>query len=97
MWRLPAALLDGCLVACGAFARGRLGLMSLPDGFERLTVLKLPRAEQRCRLHLELLRREPLHLHFRFTLRDDAGQPLLWAEGYRAVVVADLSRGSEAA
>lgn len=94
-WRLPAALLDGCLVACGAFARAHLGLLSLPDGFERLTVHKLPQPGQRCRLQLELLRREELHLGFRFTLRDETGEPLLWAEGYRAVVVADLSTSSE--
>ena len=96
-FRLPAALLDGCLVACGAFARTRLGLLSLPDGFERLVVQRLPRAGERCRLHLVLLSREELHLRFRFTLRDEAGEPLLWAEGYRAVVVADLSRSSDAA
>lgn len=94
-WRLPAALLDGCLVACGAFARAHLGLLSLPDGFERLTVRRLPQPGQRCRLQLELVRREELHLGFRFTLRDDTGEPLLWAEGYRAVVVADLSKSSE--
>lgn len=95
LWRLPAALLDGCLVACGAFARAHLGLLSLPDGFERLTVNKLPQPGQRCRLQLELVRREELHLGFRFALRDDTGEPLLWAEGYRAVVVADLSANSE--
>ncbi|MFO0576434.1 MAG: C45 family autoproteolytic acyltransferase/hydrolase [Polyangia bacterium] len=96
-FRLPAALLDGCLVACGAFARTRLGVLSLPDGFERLVVQRLPREGERCRLHLVLLSREELHLRFRFTLRDEAGEPLLWAEGYRAVVVADLSRSSDAA
>jgi hypothetical protein len=58
-------------------------------------VNKLPQPGQRCRLQLELVRREELHLGFRFALRDDTGEPLLWAEGYRAVVVADLSANSE--
>jgi hypothetical protein len=86
-WRLPAALLDGCLVACGALARRQLGLLSLPGGFRRLVVQKLPAPDMVCRVALRLTSREERFLSFDFVLSDETDQPLLFAEGYRAIVL----------
>jgi hypothetical protein len=86
-WRTPAALLDGCLVACGAIARKQLDVLSLPGGFRKLTVLALPRPGERCRLHLRLIGRDERFLLFDFVLEDESQAPLLWAEEYRAIVL----------
>jgi hypothetical protein len=87
LWRLPAALLDGCLVACGAYARRHLGQLSLPAGFARLHILRPPVPGQLCQLHLRLVDRKERFLHFDFTLRDAEGAPLLVAQGYRTVLI----------
>ena len=87
-WRLPAALLDGCLVACGAYSRLRLGLLSLPGGFARLTVLSLPAPNRTCWLALRLVEKSERNLFFDFVLTDENDRTLLWAAGYRAIVLA---------
>jgi hypothetical protein len=94
-WRLPAALLDGCLVACGAFARLRLGRLSLPGGFARLTVLGLPAPGTRCGLQLRLVAQRDRQLLFDFALHDEDRRPLLFAAGYRAITLAAPGEGVE--
>lgn len=87
IWRLPAALLDGCLVACGVFGRKRLGLMSLPAGADRLIVLRMPQAGEICQVCVRYLDQQERHLRFDFDLFGPDGVVLLAARGYRTVVL----------
>jgi NAD(P)-dependent dehydrogenase (short-subunit alcohol dehydrogenase family) len=48
-WLIPAPLLDGCLVACGAVLAAR-GLAGLPRGFGRVEVVAEPHDHEPCRL-----------------------------------------------
>lgn len=86
-WRVPSALLDGCLVVCGVHARIALSATSLPNGFERLTVLALPGEGEPCVASVRFRERAEARLFFDFQLRDAAGKPLVWAEGYRVEVL----------
>lgn len=83
-WRLPAALLDGCLQATGLLARLLYQQWALPAGFGRIDVA--PRATLASG---ETVLAELVLAHDGDEVRADitvysAGEPLLFLEGYRA-------------
>jgi NAD(P)-dependent dehydrogenase (short-subunit alcohol dehydrogenase family) len=86
-WRLPVALLDGCLLACGGFAYQFERVYSLPSDFERLVVLRNPEMDSICLVELRFLRRDNRFLHFDFILTDSSGLPVLWAVDLRMIIV----------
>jgi acyl transferase domain-containing protein/acyl carrier protein len=86
---LPVAALDGCLVACGAYALKSLGLYALPRRFEALRWWRLPRPDERCLVHFALRGREDSTVRFDFTLAGEGGKAILQAEGYEAAVIGE--------
>ncbi len=86
-WRLPAALLDGCLLACGSFAYQYESVYSLPSQFERLVMLRHPEPGSVCLVELRFLRRDAASLYFDFILSDSSGRPVLWAIDLRMIIV----------
>jgi len=93
-WLLPAALLDGCLVACGLYARERFGVVGVPAHLGELRVLAVPRAGTRCTVAFALRERDERSLRFDFTLADAGGRLVAVAADYRAAVLADLPEAS---
>ena len=87
-WRMPSALLDGCLVVCGVYARIALSLPSLPNGFARLVALGIPAENEPCLASVRFRERAEGRLLFDLELRTAAGRLLAWAEGYRVEVLA---------
>ncbi|MFN7953600.1 MAG: C45 family autoproteolytic acyltransferase/hydrolase [bacterium] len=86
-WRVPSAILDGCLVVCGVYARLALSATSLPSGFARLVLLALPDEAEPCLVAARFRERTESHLFFDFQLRTAAGRLVAWAEGYRVEVL----------
>ncbi len=87
LWRVPSAILDGCLVVCGVYARLALSATSLPSGFGRLVIEALPDEAEPCVVVARFRERTDSHLFFDFQLRAAAGRPLVWAESYRVEVL----------
>jgi hypothetical protein len=87
-WRIPAALLDGCLQAVGMLGRIHYSVVALPAGFGRLDVS--PRAlaatGERVTLDVRFVQAtdDVLVADFNVTAADG---PILSVRGYRAQVV----------
>jgi hypothetical protein len=89
-WRIPAALLDGCLQAVGLLGRLLFSTIALPAGFGRVDVA--PRVLQAAGERADLV------IAFREVTKDTltadfsvsgADGPLLSVAAYRAQVVPD--------
>ncbi len=89
-WRIPAALLDGCLQAVGLLGRLAYSAIALPAGFGRVDVAPraLEAAGEEVQLVIEFreVTREVLVADFSVMAADG---PLLSVTGYRAQVVPD--------
>jgi NAD(P)-dependent dehydrogenase (short-subunit alcohol dehydrogenase family) len=86
-WRLPAAVLDACLVACGVFARKQLEIRQLPRAFDRLRIHRLPRIGELCTVRANFRSRDDGTTCFDFTLGGDDGTVILDAEGHRCAIL----------
>ncbi|HET9017310.1 MAG TPA: C45 family autoproteolytic acyltransferase/hydrolase, partial [Thermomicrobiaceae bacterium] len=86
-WRIPAAVIDGALVASGAFVKHSLQLDHLPRGFGAVRVTRLPGPGERCRTRFTFRGRRDDELSFDLVVWGEDGSPLVRIEGYRAVVL----------
>lgn len=85
-WLVPAALLDGCLMACGTQAfLAHQGRVELPLGMERLVVHSIPGQGEVCRLSCQVLDQDETGSRYRFRLMGAEGQALLEVEGYQTM------------
>jgi hypothetical protein len=85
----PIAVLDGCLVVCGAFSVKVLGAYSLPSRFGSLKAWRAPRPGESCLVHVRFRGRVERALRFDFTLAGEDGTTLIEAEGYQATVIGE--------
>jgi hypothetical protein len=86
-WIFPAACLDACLVACGAFARQVVGVRQLPHRFEWLRLRRLPRPAETCTLRFDYRGRQDQHTSFDFALFGEDGDLILSAEDHGCVAL----------
>lgn len=87
-WVLPAALLDGCLVACGAFVYFQFGgRLEVPQGFARIRLGRSPRQGETCVQRFYFRGQEGRHSRFDFALFGSHGDVILAVEDYRTVLV----------
>ncbi len=83
-WRLPAALLDGCLQATGLLARALFETYALPAGFGRIDVAPRAVLASGETVIAEIVMRQERDDLVADILVWSAGEPLLFLEGYRA-------------
>lgn len=86
-WRVPAALLDGCLQTAGFLARLLFGVFALPSGFGRVDVAPraLSAAGERCTLEVQLRAEGDEMVSDLYVAL--GSEPILLVERYRARVV----------
>jgi acyl transferase domain-containing protein/NAD(P)-dependent dehydrogenase (short-subunit alcohol dehydrogenase family) len=92
-WLIPVAELDACLVACGAYALRKLGLLALPKRFDLLQFFRQPGDGELCRVHFRFRGREEVLLRFDFALFGANGEAILRADGFGAAAVKQSSKG----
>jgi hypothetical protein len=80
-WCVPAPLLDGCLVACGALL-GMRGIPGLPKSFGRVALQQAPRDGEICRAVIHERAHDAREAHFDFTVRGADGRALLVVEDF---------------
>lgn len=87
-WKIPAALLDGCLQAVGMLGRIHYAVVALPAGFGRLDVSSraLAATGERVTLDVRFVERTDEVLVADFNVMAADG-PILSVRGYRAQVV----------
>lgn len=85
-WVVPAALLDGCFQACGAFAYTAFGLPPMPRSLGRLRFGRQPRDGEQCVIGVKFKGRTEGHALFDFQLRGDDGQVILHADSFQVVL-----------
>ncbi len=86
-WRVPAALLDGCLQTAGFLSRLLFGVFALPAGFGRVDVAPraLTAAGERCTLEVQLRAEGDEMVSDLYVAL--GSEPILLVERYRARVV----------
>ena len=89
-WLTPAALLDACFFASGVFLWYRhAGVVAIPDGIGRLSLGRIPRADEKCLVIIRDNGRDGDKATFDFTLFGEDGSVVVAVEGYRNVIVAE--------
>jgi hypothetical protein len=87
---MPSALLDACFFACGIVLWWKhRGVVAIPDGIERIDFGRLPRAGEKCLVHIQDHGRTGDRALFDFAVFAADGAPLFQVEGYRNVIVAE--------
>jgi hypothetical protein len=86
-WLLPAAVLDGCLVACAVFALKVLGSAQLPRSFGLLRLGRLPLTGEICVLRFYSRTALQDGASFDFTLGGQDGAMILQVEDHRGFLV----------
>jgi malonyl CoA-acyl carrier protein transacylase/NAD(P)-dependent dehydrogenase (short-subunit alcohol dehydrogenase family) len=94
-WRIPAAVLDACLLACGAFGRRVLQLYQLPEGIESLRVRRMPDAGELLTARVRFRSRRDNHTFFDFTLFGADGTAVVCADGVRFVGVSAKAKSDD--
>ncbi len=94
-WTVPAALLDGCIVACGVYSYILCGLrVEVPVRFERLRITGRPRSGETCIMRLLFRRNDARESLYDLVLFGDDGRALLALDGlHLAVLAAERGRG----
>jgi hypothetical protein len=95
MWRIPTAVLDACLLACGAFGRRVLQLYQLPEGIESLRVRRLPDRGEILTARMHFRGRSETNTFFDFTLFGADGTAVLCAKGARFVAVSAKGKSDD--
>jgi acyl transferase domain-containing protein/acyl carrier protein/NAD(P)-dependent dehydrogenase (short-subunit alcohol dehydrogenase family) len=87
-WRVPSAVLDASLFACGilAWQAIRPGVC-LPTAFQTLTIYSNPRPGKRVTVLGRLIDHDEKSVCFDFDVSDDEGNLYIAARGYRATFV----------
>jgi acyl transferase domain-containing protein/NAD(P)-dependent dehydrogenase (short-subunit alcohol dehydrogenase family) len=89
-WILPPAVLDACIVLCGAFAWIQFSAsVEVPYSLKKLYIRRQPRAGEICTERFFFRGREDGHSCFDFALFGDDGDVILQAEGYRTVMIGE--------
>jgi acyl transferase domain-containing protein/NAD(P)-dependent dehydrogenase (short-subunit alcohol dehydrogenase family) len=89
-WLLPAAVLDGCVVACGSFVFIQFaGRLEVPYRIGQLRLGRMPREGEACLLRFHFRGRQDRHSTFDFTLFGDDGGVVLDVKGYTTVLAAE--------
>ncbi len=84
-WVTPSALLDVAMYASGILAWQQVSNnVCLPTSFERLSILKRPRAGQRLRVFTRLVSRMENAVVFDFDVQDEWQRIYMSARGYQA-------------
>jgi hypothetical protein len=87
-----AAILDGALVACGAWGYAMLDrYLEIPDSIARYRQARLPREDEECILRFFLRDQQANHNTYDFVVIGDTGDAILAVEGYRSTRVAENS------
>jgi hypothetical protein len=87
-WLVSPAVLDSCLVACGAFLWVQFsGAFEVPYGFEKLSWTRMPKAGEACVVRYFFRERGAKHSRFDFTLYGENNEPILQAVGYQTIRV----------
>jgi hypothetical protein len=94
-WTVPAALLDGCIVACAVYSYVLCGLrVEVPVKLERLRITDRPRVGEICIARLLFRSQSPRESVYDLGLFGDDGRPILAVDGvHLAVMRAERGRG----
>lgn len=90
-WHVPAALLDGCILACGIFCLTRLRLVCLPVGIDELVVTRTPDPGERCQLSFSMVDRGDAEVRLELRLDGTDGLPVLWCRGLRLTPLREVA------
>ena len=81
-WTIPAALLDGCIVAAAVYSYLMLGKrVDIPMGFDRLRLYELPGAEEECVVRILYRSHTDSETRYDFTLYGKDERVLLSLDG----------------
>jgi hypothetical protein len=87
-WPVPAALLDGCLMACGIYSFVMCGKrMEIPRRFDRLRLLADPVVGEACTVRLRFIGQDPTETTYDLVLYGADGRPLAALDGLRMAVM----------
>jgi acyl transferase domain-containing protein len=94
-WTVPAALLDGCIVACAVYSYILCGLrVEVPVKFERLRITDKPRTSETCIARLLFRSNDVRESVYDLVLFGDNGRAILALDGlHLAVMGAEKGRG----
>ena len=95
-WTVPAAVLDGCLVACAVYSYVLCGKrVEVPVRFDRLRVVAQPSRGERCTVRLRFRSQDDRQSVYDLVLFGAGGQPLAAIDGlHLAVLRPDQGRTS---
>jgi acyl carrier protein len=87
-WTVPAALLDGCIVACAVYSYILCGLrVEVPVKFERLRITGRPRSGETCITRLLFRSHDVLESVYDLVLFGDDGRAILAIDGLHLAVM----------
>lgn len=92
VWCTPAALLDGCLVACGVFCREVLGAICLPVGADELWLTGFPAPGGEAVLSFALVGRTADRIDMEFVLRAPGEDVVFLCRGLHATPLRPAAR-----
>jgi NAD(P)-dependent dehydrogenase (short-subunit alcohol dehydrogenase family) len=94
-WTVPAALLDGCIVACAVYSYILCGLrVEVPVKFERLRITGRPRSGETCIARLVFRSNDVRESVYDLVLFGDDGRAILALDGlHLAIMGAEKGRG----
>ncbi|MGM0487266.1 MAG: beta-ketoacyl synthase N-terminal-like domain-containing protein [Planctomycetota bacterium] len=89
--QVASALLDGCLVACGAYSYFMVNQkIEMPKGMESYRQARLPRPEEICTLRFFLGETMSEGHVYDFTLMGDQGDAIFQVEGYQSFQLGNM-------
>ena len=87
---VPAAVLDGCMYACGSFTFCMVeNIVEIPSGIDAFRQARLPRDGEKCVLRLFYRGGEDNGSVYDFVLIGESGDAILQVKGYRSVRLAE--------
>ena len=94
-WTVPAALLDGCIVACAVYSYILCGLrVEVPVKFERLRITGRPRSGETCIARIVFRSNDVRESVYDLVLFGDDGRAILALDGlHLAIMGAEKGRG----
>jgi hypothetical protein len=88
IWLLPSALLDGCLVACGAYSYFMLGRrVEIPSRIGNRLLYRQPQEGELCTMRLFIRSHDQSGTHYDFHLQGEDGLTIMAVDDYITTVI----------
>lgn len=87
-WLVPAALLDGCLMACGVYSFVMCSQrMEIPRGFDRLRLWSRPAVGESCTVRMLFVEQHATETRYHLVLYGADSRPLAAIDGLRMAIM----------